>query len=192
MGRLTLAHAVLGCWRDAARGLAHGNQEVQRDAGPRAHLLERFAGERAEEAVGGVVHEREGEATASQHFRQEVDRDAGSHQTLHDAHAPDISFTKTTRRIRLEDPVLDQLAQLIRADAGPIGRLGQFVGLHVLYCSGGTSHVGSSGLVSFATELPSNLFRDPGRQRRQGGGTDVRSTSVPTPCPLSRSRWSRL
>ena len=67
---------------------------------------------------------------ASQRVRQEVDGDAGCHDALHDPHAPDISFGETTRRIGLEDPPLDQAAQLIRADAGPIGRLGEFVRFH--------------------------------------------------------------
>ena len=97
---------------------------------------ERFAGQRGEAVVGGVVHECQRELTASQRVRQEVDRDTGSHGALDDAYAPDVSFTETSRRVRLEDPQLHQFAQLIWADAGSFGRFGYFVRLHGLYCSG--------------------------------------------------------
>ena len=136
---LAFANAVFGRWRDAAGGLADGDEQVQGEPGPRAQLLERFAGQRGEAVVGGVVHERKRELTASQRVRQEVDRDAGSHGALDDAHAPYVSFTEMSRRVRLEDPQLDQFAQLIRADAGPFRRFGQFVRLHALYCSGGAA-----------------------------------------------------
>ena len=78
----------------------------------------------------GVIHECKREAAASQRVSQEVDGDAGCHDALHDPHAPDICFGETTRHVGLEDPPLDQAAQLIRADASPIGRLGKFVAFH--------------------------------------------------------------
>ena len=74
---------------------------MQRDAGPGAQLLERLAGERGEEAVGGIVHEVEREVAASQRIGQEVERDGGSHQAVHDAHAPDVALGEPILGVRL-------------------------------------------------------------------------------------------
>ncbi len=45
--------------------------------------------------------------------------------------------------VRLEDAQLDQPAQLLDAESGPLGRFGDLVPLHEPYCSGGAPKDGS-------------------------------------------------
>ena len=60
-------------------------RSAQRDAGPRAQLLEGLAGERGEDAVRRIIHEVEREVAALQRVGEEVERDARRLQPIGDA-----------------------------------------------------------------------------------------------------------
>ena len=52
------------------------------------------------------------------------------------ARAAHVTRREPAVGVRREDPQLDQPAQLLDADAGPLGCLGELVRLHALECSG--------------------------------------------------------
>ena len=58
----------------------------------------------------------------------------GAVPRLHEPHAPEIAFRVGVRR---ENAQHDQLAQLLDADPGSVGRLRSGMRLHEPYCSGG-------------------------------------------------------
>ena len=135
--QLAVANAIVGQRRAGSGGLADEHQQLDRHAGPLGELREGEAAERREPLVGGRVEEVERDLAAPHGGAQAVQRDASRRQAVDQPRPAHVTRREASVSVGLEDAQLDQPAQLLEADPGPLGRFGDLVSLHEPYCSGG-------------------------------------------------------
>jgi hypothetical protein len=134
VGQLAVANAIVGQRRSGAGSFADEHQQVDGHAGPLRELRERDAAERREPLVGRVIEEVERDLAALDRGAEAVQRDARRRQAVDQPRAAHITRRQPVLGVRREDAQVDQPAQLIDADPGPLGRFGDLVPLHEPYC----------------------------------------------------------
>ena len=149
VGELLVTDPIVGKRSRGAGSFADEHEQLDRHAGPLGHFRKGAAAQRREPLEGGRVEEVERDLSASDGGAQPFQRNARCRQAPSHARAADMTRGEPALGVRIEDPKLHEPAQLIGADAAPLGRLGQVVGLHAPYCSGGAPDDGRFANIVF-------------------------------------------
>ena len=110
-------------WFGEAEGLADHHQQLQRDPGLCAQLLEGRAAEPGEPIVCAHIQEGEREHSIANSGGQSLQRHAGALQALQPTRPEHITRRERLSRTRRQDPQLDQPVDVVGVDPGPLGDL---------------------------------------------------------------------
>jgi hypothetical protein len=114
---------VLWPWRREADGLADHHQQLQRDPGLRAQLLEGRAAEPGEPIERGHIHERERQRAVPDSGGHSLQRHPGLFQAAQPPRPERVTRRERVCRSRRQDPELDQPVDVAGVDPGPPGDL---------------------------------------------------------------------
>ncbi len=128
--QLIVADQIVRTRRRRTGSLADEHQQGDRDAGALTELGERRPAERREPLIGGFVEEVERDLAAPDGRGQAVERDARGRQAGDHPDAADVTRREPVLGVRREDAQVDKPTQLVDADPGPHGRVGDLVSLH--------------------------------------------------------------
>src|SRR5918999_1287954 len=121
--QLVLADVVLRPWLCEADRLADHLQEVHGDARPGAQLVEGHVAEPGEPIECGHIQEGEGQGSLLDRGAHSIDRHPSPLPALHPTRPEHVTRRELVSGARLEDPELDQPADVVGVDPGPLGDL---------------------------------------------------------------------
>ena len=127
---LVLAQSVVGRRLRHADRLADDRQELERDPGPIADLLERLGGEGGEPLVGGRVEEVERQGATPDGVAHTFERDAGVLERFGHQHAAHVARREALRLSGRQDAELHESIEVGRLDPGSLGSLHASVAGH--------------------------------------------------------------
>ena len=128
--QFVLADGVLRAWLGKAEGLADHHQELQRDAGLCAQLVEGRAAEPGEPIERGRIQVGERQRSIPDGGSHPLERHAGPLKALQPTRPEHVTRRERVSRVGRQDPELDQLVDVVGVDPGPLGDLLPGVSAH--------------------------------------------------------------
>ena len=135
---LVLAKPVIGRRLGHADRFADDHQQLERDPGPVADLLERLGGEGGEPLVAGRVEEVERQGTAPDGSAHTFERDPGILERSGHQHAAHVARREAIRLLGGQDAEIHQSNEVVRLDPGSLGSAPRVStrSLRPAYCGG--------------------------------------------------------